>query len=86
MQHPFLKDFPSVTLSDSIRNMYAGERGSLIIIVEGANEEINKMFHERKGRTKTDLKINLNDYAKPLTKYLFSKSSHLKSADINRRN
>lgn len=47
MQHAFLKDFSSVTLSDSISNVYAREKGSLIIILKGANKDFNKMFREK---------------------------------------
>ena len=43
----FLKDFSSVTLSDSITNIYAREKGSLIIIMKGANEKLNQMFKEK---------------------------------------
>jgi hypothetical protein len=47
MQHDFLKDFSSVILSDSITNPYAREKGSLIIIMKGANEKLNQMFKEK---------------------------------------
>lgn len=47
MQHPFLKDFSSVVLSDSITNKYALENGSLILILKGANEKMNQMFSEK---------------------------------------
>jgi hypothetical protein len=47
MQHSFLKDFSSVTLSDSITQKYAREKGSLIIILKGANEKMNQMFREK---------------------------------------
>lgn len=47
MQHDFLRDFTSVTLSDSITNEYAREKGSLIIIMKGANEKFNEMFRKK---------------------------------------
>ena len=47
MQHDFLKDFTSVILSDSVTNEYAREKGSLIIILKGANEKFNQMFKEK---------------------------------------
>jgi hypothetical protein len=47
MQHPFIKDFSSAVLSDSITNKYAREKGSLILILKGANEEMNQMFSEK---------------------------------------
>jgi 4-amino-4-deoxy-L-arabinose transferase-like glycosyltransferase len=47
MQHPFLKDFSSAVLFDSITNVYARERGSLIIILKGANEKMREMFRKK---------------------------------------
>lgn len=47
MQHAFLKDFASVTLSDSVTNVYSREKGSLIIILKDANEKFNQMFHQK---------------------------------------
>jgi hypothetical protein len=47
MQHDFIKDFSSVTLSDSITNIYSREKGSLIIIMKGANEKFNQMFKDK---------------------------------------
>ena len=47
MQHDFLKDFSSVILYDSVTNIYAREKGSLIIIMKGANEKFNQMFREK---------------------------------------
>ena len=41
MQHPFLKDFTTVILSDSITDKYAREKGSLILILKGANDKMN---------------------------------------------
>jgi hypothetical protein len=47
MQLPFLKDFSSAVLSDSITNIYARENGSLIITLKGANEKMKQMFKEK---------------------------------------
>jgi len=47
MQHPFLKDFSSAVLFDSVTNVYARERGSLIIVLKGANEKMQEMFRQK---------------------------------------
>ncbi len=47
MEHPFIKQFASAVVSDSVTNIYSRERGSLIIVFKGANEEFNKMFQEK---------------------------------------
>jgi hypothetical protein len=47
MQHPFIKEFKSAVLFDSITNNYAREKGSLIIVLKGANEQFTKMFNEK---------------------------------------
>ncbi len=47
MQYPFVKDFSSAEVSDSITDRYAREYGSLIIILKGANENFNQMFREK---------------------------------------
>jgi len=47
MEHPFLKDFSSVILVDSVTNTFARERGSLIIILKGANEKFNQWFRQK---------------------------------------
>jgi hypothetical protein len=47
MEHPFIKDFQSAAVYDSITNPYAREHGSLIIIMKGANEKIDPMFKEK---------------------------------------
>ena len=56
MQHDFLKDFSSVTLTDSVTNPFARERGSLILILKGANEKMNQMFQEKIKRDKDRFK------------------------------
>jgi hypothetical protein len=47
MQHPFIKNFHTAILSDSVRNIYAREQGSLIILLKGANESFNDMFRQK---------------------------------------
>lgn len=47
MQHPFIKNFSSAIVSDSITNKYARENGSLILILKGANEKMNELFREK---------------------------------------
>ncbi len=47
MQHPFIKDFVSAQLRDSVTSAYARERGSLIILLKGANDAFNQMFKEK---------------------------------------
>ncbi|HXS56402.1 MAG TPA: glycosyltransferase family 39 protein [Hanamia sp.] len=52
MQHDFIKDFTSAVLSDNVTNEYAREKGSLIIILKGANEKFNQMFKEKIAKDK----------------------------------
>ncbi len=47
MEHPFIKDFSSAVLFNSVTNVYARERGSLIIILKGANEKMREMFRQK---------------------------------------
>jgi hypothetical protein len=47
MQHAFIKDFSYAAITDSVTNVYARERGSLIITLKGANEAFNQMFKEK---------------------------------------
>jgi hypothetical protein len=47
MQHPFIKNFKSAVVTDSVTNIYSRERGSLIIVFKGANDAMNKMFQEK---------------------------------------
>jgi hypothetical protein len=47
MQHDFIKDFSYAAVNDSVTNVYARERGSLIITLKGANEAFNQMFKEK---------------------------------------
>jgi len=52
MEHPFIKDFSSAVLNDSITTPYARERGDLIITLKGANDAFNKMFREKIAKDK----------------------------------
>ncbi len=56
MQHPFIKDFSSAILSDSVTNIYAREHGSLIILLKGANESFNRMIKEKIEKDKSQFK------------------------------
>jgi len=47
MQHSFIKDFSSAVLFDSVTNVYAREKGSLIIILKGANGQMREMFRQK---------------------------------------
>ena len=47
MQHEFIKDFSSAILYDSVTNVYAREKGTLIIILKGANEKMQEMFRQK---------------------------------------
>ncbi len=44
MQHPFIKNFTSAVVSDSVTSFYAREKGSLIIILKNGNADFKKMF------------------------------------------
>jgi Dolichyl-phosphate-mannose-protein mannosyltransferase len=56
MQHPFIKNFSSAKLCDSVSNIYAREHGSLIILLKGANESFNEMFKEKIAKDKAAFK------------------------------
>lgn len=56
MQRPFIKNFASATLSDSITNIYAREQGSRIILLKGANESFNEMFRQKIEKDKAAFK------------------------------
>jgi hypothetical protein len=47
MQHPFIKNFTSAVVSDSVTNPFAREKGDLIIMLKNANDAFNKMFSEK---------------------------------------
>ena len=52
MEHPFIKDFSSAILNDSVTTPYARERGSLIITLKGANDAFNQMFRDKIAKDK----------------------------------
>lgn len=52
MQHPFIRDFSSATLADSITNIYAREKGALILVLKGANQNLNEMFRQKIAKDK----------------------------------
>jgi hypothetical protein len=52
MQHPFIKEFQSAVLKDSITNFYAREKGSLIIVLRGPNADFRKSFKEKINKDK----------------------------------
>ncbi|HVU95525.1 MAG TPA: glycosyltransferase family 39 protein [Puia sp.] len=47
MQHPFIREFQSVRLVDSIANPYALENGSLILLLKGPSDAFRKAFKEK---------------------------------------
>ena len=56
MQHAFIKNFKSAVLKDSVTNIYARERGDLIIILKGADSTFKKFFTEKLEKDKA--KVN----------------------------
>jgi hypothetical protein len=55
MSHPFIKDFTSAIVVDSVINPYARENGDLILLMKGGNDNFKKMFIEKieKDKSKT---------------------------------
>ncbi|GAC1452595.1 MAG: hypothetical protein NVSMB7_15340 [Chitinophagaceae bacterium] len=47
MQHAFIRNFASAVVSDSITSNYAREKGSLVIILKGADKTFKKIFLEK---------------------------------------
>lgn len=47
MQHDFIRDFKSAQLVDSITNPFAREKGSLIILLKGANQSFRNYFQKQ---------------------------------------
>jgi hypothetical protein len=56
MQHPFIRDFQSADLKDSVTNPYAREEGSLIIILKNGDSNFKKMFIEKIEKDKAKVK------------------------------
>ena len=56
MQHPFIKNFNSAILKDSVTDPFSRERGSLIIILKDGNEDFKKMFIEKIAKDQAKVK------------------------------
>jgi hypothetical protein len=56
MNKPFIKDFSSAILNDSVTNYYARERGDLIITLKDADEKFNTFFKEKIAKDKAAFK------------------------------
>jgi hypothetical protein len=56
MQHPFIHDFESAELRDSITNIYAREQGSLIIILKKGDAAFKKMFMDKIAKDQAKVK------------------------------
>ncbi len=56
MQHAFIHDFRQAILVDSVANPYAREKGSLIILLKGANDSFNSMFRNKIRKDREELK------------------------------
>jgi Dolichyl-phosphate-mannose-protein mannosyltransferase len=56
MQHPFIKNFKSAVLFDSVTSYYAREKGSLIIVLKGADSTFKKFFIEKIEKDKAKVK------------------------------
>src|ERR1035437_731573 len=56
MQKPFIKNFSSAILNDSVTTPYARERGDLIITLKGAKDDFNKIFKEKIEKDKAAFK------------------------------
>ncbi|HYK46084.1 MAG TPA: glycosyltransferase family 39 protein [Parafilimonas sp.] len=46
-EHDFAKDFQSITISDSVTNVFARERGDWIYVFKGANDNFSKYFQKK---------------------------------------
>ena len=55
MEHPFLKNFKSVILTDSIINPFARERGDLVILLKGTNDLFRQEMKEKIKKDKAAL-------------------------------
>jgi hypothetical protein len=56
MQHPFIKNFVSAELRDSVTNPYAREKGSLIIVLKNGNADFKKMFIDKIAKDQAKVK------------------------------
>ena len=55
MEHPFLKNFKSVILTDSITHPFARERGDLVILLKGTNDLFRQEMKEKIKKDKAAL-------------------------------
>lgn len=56
MQHPFIKNFASAVLTDSVTSYYAREKGDLIIVLRGADSTFKKFFIKKIEKDKAKVK------------------------------
>lgn len=47
LEHDFAKDFQSITITDSVTNFFARERGDWIYVFRGANENFSDYFQKK---------------------------------------
>ena len=52
MEHPFIHEFASARLMDSITNPYAREYGSLILLLKGPSPTFRKAFVDKIDKTR----------------------------------
>ena len=56
MQHPFIKNFASAVLTDSITSRYAREKGDLVIVLKHADTTFKRFFIEKLEKDKAKVK------------------------------
>ncbi|MEP6750025.1 MAG: glycosyltransferase family 39 protein [Bacteroidota bacterium] len=56
MQHPFIKNFITAVLMDSVTSKYAREKGDLIIVLKGADTTFKKFMIEKLEKDKAKVK------------------------------
>jgi hypothetical protein len=56
MEHAFIKDFQSARLMDSVTSPYAREKGSLIIVLKGADSSFKKFFIDKIEKDKAKIR------------------------------
>jgi hypothetical protein len=47
MQYPFIREFSSASLTDSVTSPYAREKGTAIVLLTGASEKFKKFFSDK---------------------------------------
>jgi hypothetical protein len=60
MEHPFIKNFKSAVLADSIVTNYAREKGDLILILKGGDADFKKMFIKKIEKDKAKVSVPYN--------------------------